>query len=91
MEMRLAYSAQENNQDRLKKLMAEHNQKESFIAKKIDRIVDSHEEKLRKRINDRKMKTLTCKSKSEVFTEDQTGGVRDFDIDNGDHENVMQI
>lgn len=61
------------------------------MTKKIDKIVDSHEQKLRKRINDRKLKTLTGKSKSEVFTEDEIGGVGDFDIGTGENEGFVKI
>lgn len=49
--MRLAYSAEENNQDALRKMMAQHSQKESLMTEKIVKIVDSHQERLRKRIS----------------------------------------
>ena len=38
-----------------------------MLTEKIVKIVDSHEERLRKRISERKNKTLTAKSRSDIY------------------------
>jgi hypothetical protein len=63
MELRLAYGASEHCTDSLKKMMDEHREKQTNIANKINKIVGEHEEKLKRRIRERKEKTV---SRSEV-------------------------
>lgn len=64
--MRLAYGAQEHNADNLRKMLTEQSQKQTFLTTKIDKIVDEHEQRLMKRVRQRKLRTMTAKSKPDI-------------------------
>ena len=70
--MRIAYGSEEHNPDALRKMMTEHSEKEYVLSKKIISIVDNHEERLMKRIKERKLRTMTLKSRSDMYMNNDT-------------------
>lgn len=72
--MRLAYGAEESNPDALKKIIAAQSQKESYITSKIEKISNHQEETFQKRLRERKLRTMTAKSRSDIF---QTNDIAD--------------
>jgi hypothetical protein len=62
--MRLAYGTEESSLEAVKKMLADHGMKEKKLQEKIDKIIDSHDQRLMQRIEQRRMKTMTAKSRS---------------------------
>lgn len=63
--MRLAYEADTSSRENLAELYQKHLKKEESFNNKVKNILTQHEEKLQERINRRKLKTSTCRSRPE--------------------------
>lgn len=62
--MRLAYGTEESSPETVKKMLADQGMKQKKLQEKIDKIIDSHDRRLMQRIEERRMKTMTAKSRS---------------------------
>lgn len=63
MEMRLAYEAQQNKRESLGRMFHQHSTKLQKFNTRISKLMTDHEQKLRERINLRKLKTATFRSR----------------------------
>jgi hypothetical protein len=77
--MRLAYEAQESTRENLSKMVNQHQQKEEIFNDKVKGIMNDHEERLKERINRRKLKTATYRSRPED-TNDTASKQMDIEI-----------
>ena len=63
IEMRLAYEADTSSREHLANMYNQHKKKEVQFKNKVENILSDHEEKLKERINRRKLKTATYRSR----------------------------
>jgi hypothetical protein len=69
MELRLAYEQEESSQTALKQMVNLHQQKKDLNTSKISKIVENQEEKLARRIRERRLKSEAKSMSSHLTTE----------------------
>ena len=63
--MRLAYQSAGNSQDKLSKILTDFENKEMNFMNKVKNVIENHEERLQQRLNRRKLRTATYRSRPE--------------------------